>query len=73
MEEACRITLHRSQMVDWLSKRNKPLPTIELSEQQKMEISQCFELIDEDGSQRLEADELAAAFKMLGIKVAVSN
>lgn len=37
-----------------------------LSDDQKMQLKECFELMDQDGSGAIDADELGAAFKLLG-------
>ncbi|EFJ50336.1 hypothetical protein VOLCADRAFT_35532, partial [Volvox carteri f. nagariensis] len=40
-----------------------------LSDEQKQQMKECFELMDQDGSGAIDAEELAAAFKLLGIKM----
>lgn len=37
-----------------------------LSDEQKRQMKECFELMDQDGSGAIDADELGAAFKLLG-------
>ncbi|KAK9823549.1 hypothetical protein WJX72_003656 [[Myrmecia] bisecta] len=64
-----RLMILQSAMRDWLKKRGHPVPPGKLNPQQKQEIRECFELLDEDGSGALDADELYKAFKMLGMRV----
>jgi hypothetical protein len=37
-----------------------------LSDEQKQQMKECFELMDQDGSGAIDAEELGAAFKLLG-------
>jgi Ca2+-binding EF-hand superfamily protein len=37
-----------------------------LTDEQKQQLKECFELMDQDGSGAIDADELGAAFKLLG-------
>lgn len=37
-----------------------------LSDEQRQQLQECFELMDQDGSGAIDADELGAAFKLLG-------
>ena len=37
-----------------------------LSGEQRQQLQECFELMDQDGSGAIDADELGAAFKLLG-------
>jgi Ca2+-binding EF-hand superfamily protein len=39
-----------------------------LTDEQKQQLKECFELMDQDGSGAIDADELGAAFKLLGRK-----
>lgn len=40
-----------------------------LSEEQKANLRMCFKMMDADGSGNIDAQELDAAFKLLGLKV----
>ncbi|KAJ9530851.1 hypothetical protein QJQ45_028828 [Haematococcus lacustris] len=50
----------------WLKKHGKAIRP-KLSSEQKQQLKECFELMDQDGSGAIDADELGAAFKLLGI------
>ncbi|KAK9847549.1 hypothetical protein WJX84_004965 [Apatococcus fuscideae] len=51
----------------WLRKHGK-LVKPKLTKQQRRDLRMCFELMDEDGSGRIDAEELGAAFKLLGVR-----
>ena len=57
----------------WLRKHGMRLPAGPLTDQQEMEIEECFEMLDEDGSGALDTDELVKAFNLLGFKVGSSR
>jgi len=44
-----------------------------LTREQRLELMECFELIDEDGSGAIELDELMEAFKLLGVDMTVEE
>mmetsp|Transcript_21347 Transcript_21347/g.59181 ORF Transcript_21347/g.59181 Transcript_21347/m.59181 type:complete len:414 (+) Transcript_21347:131-1372(+) len=50
----------------WLRRRRKNVRP-KLSADQQHQLKECFELMDQDGSGAIDADELGAAFKLLGI------
>eukprot|EP00798_Chlamydomonas_sp_ICE-L_P001550 gene1550-32932_t len=52
----------------WLKKRGKHLPA-KLTDQQGADFKECFNLMDEDGSGAIDAQELQSAFKLLGINM----
>lgn len=54
--------------VEWLKRHGIPPPPPALTGQQKLEIEECFRLLDEDGSGGLDADELYEAFHDLGFR-----
>lgn len=56
----------------WMRKRGKSLRP-KLSEEQKKQLEECYELMDADGSGAIDADELGAAFKLLGLDVTKSE
>ncbi|KAL6751056.1 hypothetical protein V8C86DRAFT_2789190 [Haematococcus lacustris] len=51
----------------WLKKHGKAIRP-KLSSEQKQQLKECFELMDQDGSGAIDADELGAAFKLLGVR-----
>ena len=66
--------LSRGQHVTpWCPLPSPPLPvqTVKpkLSEEQKANLRMCFKMMDADGSGNIDAQELDAAFKLLGLKV----
>eukprot|EP00199_Chlamydomonas_sp_CCMP681_P005315 CAMPEP_0119111754 /NCGR_PEP_ID=MMETSP1180-20130426/37174_1 /TAXON_ID=3052 ORGANISM="Chlamydomonas cf sp, Strain CCMP681" /NCGR_SAMPLE_ID=MMETSP1180 /ASSEMBLY_ACC=CAM_ASM_000741 /LENGTH=108 /DNA_ID=CAMNT_0007098917 /DNA_START=134 /DNA_END=457 /DNA_ORIENTATION=+ len=52
----------------WMKKHGKTVRP-KLSSEQKQQLRECFELMDQDGSGAIDAEELGAAFKLLGIKM----
>jgi len=56
----------------WLRRRGKAVRP-KLSAEQKQQLKECFELMDQDGSGAIDADELGAAFKLLGIRMKKSE
>ncbi|KAG2496580.1 hypothetical protein HYH03_005402 [Edaphochlamys debaryana] len=52
----------------WLRKHGKGIKP-KLSDDQKQQLKECFELMDQDGSGAIDAEELGAAFKLLGIRM----
>lgn len=62
-------SVNRGTMMRWLKKRALRLPAGPLSSAQEADIADCFNMLDEDGSQTLEINELVKAFRMLGLKV----
>ncbi|GLI60317.1 hypothetical protein VaNZ11_002433, partial [Volvox africanus] len=52
----------------WLRKHGKGVKP-KLSDEQKQQMKECFELMDQDGSGAIDAEELGAAFKLLGIRM----
>lgn len=52
----------------WLRKHGKGIKP-KLSDEQKQQLKECFELMDQDGSGAIDAEELGAAFKLLGIRM----
>eukprot|EP01023_Acetabularia_acetabulum_P047246 TRINITY_DN4969_c0_g1_i4.p3 TRINITY_DN4969_c0_g1~~TRINITY_DN4969_c0_g1_i4.p3 ORF type:complete len:166 (-),score=41.51 TRINITY_DN4969_c0_g1_i4:284-781(-) len=56
----------------WLRKHGK-CPKPKLSDAQREQLQECFELMDQDGSGAIDADELGAAFKLLGINIKRSD
>mmetsp|Transcript_31529 Transcript_31529/g.102733 ORF Transcript_31529/g.102733 Transcript_31529/m.102733 type:complete len:556 (-) Transcript_31529:2236-3903(-) len=57
----------KASIAEWLRRRGKALRP-ELSREQRVELRDCFSLIDTDGSGAIDADELQEAFKVLGLK-----
>lgn len=55
-------------VVSWLKKRGKAIRP-KLTDEQKKQLHECFELMDADGSGAIDAEELGAAFKLLGLQV----
>jgi len=53
---------------DWLRRHGIPPPPPALNAQQRLEIKECFQLLDEDGSGGLDAEELYEAFHELGFR-----
>ena len=58
-------------MFDWLRKHAMRLPAGPLTPQQETDITDCFRLLDEDGSGSLCTAELVKAFKMMGFKASL--
>ncbi|KXZ55409.1 hypothetical protein GPECTOR_3g60 [Gonium pectorale] len=52
----------------WLRKHGKGVKP-KLTDDQKQQLKECFELMDQDGSGAIDAEELGAAFKLLGIRM----
>eukprot|EP00976_Prorocentrum_cordatum_P038990 793011-Prorocentrum_minimum.AAC.1 len=52
----------------WLRKRGYKVPT-DLTKKQKLELQECFELIDKDGNGHIDAQELYQAFTYLGVEI----
>ena len=69
MKESHLMTaVNRTSMFDWLRKHAMRLPAGPLTPQQETDITDCFRLLDEDGSGSLCTAELVKAFKMMGFK-----
>eukprot|EP00798_Chlamydomonas_sp_ICE-L_P009038 gene9038-16160_t len=60
------------QTKKWLKAHGKGVRP-KLTETQKQELQQCFKLMDEDGSGAIDAEELGAAFKLLGFKLSKAD
>ncbi|KAK3263690.1 hypothetical protein CYMTET_27520 [Cymbomonas tetramitiformis] len=56
------------EIAEWLKKRHKPIRP-ELSERQRKELKECFNLIDADGSGAITAEELTDAFQFMNVPV----
>ncbi|GFR48180.1 hypothetical protein Agub_g10028, partial [Astrephomene gubernaculifera] len=52
----------------WLKKHGKGVKP-KLTDDQKEQLKECFELMDQDGSGAIDAEELGAAFRLLGIRM----
>lgn len=57
-----------TSIADWMRKHGKAVrPT--LSKQERAQLTECFQLMDGDGSGAIDVDELHSAFKILGLRV----
>ena len=59
--------LHLSEMAAWLHRRGKSMPVEDLTDDQKHDIRECFELFDADHSGALDVDEVLEACEVLGL------
>ncbi|GBG84237.1 hypothetical protein CBR_g38208 [Chara braunii] len=67
-----QLTVERLRIAYWLRKRGKYVRP-KLTQTQKVELRECFDLIDSDGSGAIDATELITAFKVLGFRVKKSE
>eukprot|EP00959_Pyramimonas_sp_CCMP1952_P294842 6166597-Pyramimonas_sp.AAC.1 len=58
-------------VLKWLKKRRFKVPS-ELSNRQKEELTDCFKLIDADGSGAIDVDEMKKAFTYLGVPISTT-
>ena len=55
-------------IADWFRKHGYAVRP-ELSKQERVQLQECFALMDGDGSGAIDVDELYSAFKILGLHV----
>ncbi|MEW5312235.1 MAG: hypothetical protein WDW38_003882 [Sanguina aurantia] len=60
-------------MAAWLRKHGKAPVRPRLTDAQKVQLAECFELMDQDGSGAIDKDELGAAFRLLGFNLPASG